>query len=125
MALVLARRQSRDRVDERGAQDRESFGLDAARRDNGVAHERVAVEDEEMARAGREVLGEHVSELVLFMCSNAHVDDGLPQPRRRKLLAREDPDGVDARIVSSTGTTSQARARAPASDLRYCRSWSC
>lgn|SRR5829696_7320695 len=51
VALVLARRQSRDRVDERGAQDWESFGLDTARRDNCVADECVAVVRDEMARA--------------------------------------------------------------------------
>jgi hypothetical protein len=35
------------------------------------------------------------------VCSNAHIDDGLPQPRRGEFLAREDPDRIDASIVSS------------------------
>ncbi len=51
VALFLAQRQSRDCVDKRGTQDRESFGLDSARRDDRVAHECVAVVREEMARA--------------------------------------------------------------------------
>jgi pimeloyl-ACP methyl ester carboxylesterase len=57
-----------------------------------------------MARVRREVFGEHVPEFVIFVCSKAHVDDGLPQPRRGKLLAREDPYRVDASIVSFIGT---------------------
>jgi hypothetical protein len=44
------------------------------------------------------------------MCSKAHVDDGLPQPRRGELLAREDPDRIHASIVSSIGTRRAQRA---------------
>src|SRR4029078_7869097 len=109
VALVLARRQSGDCVDERGAQDRESFGLYTARRDNRVAHARVTVVRQEMARARREVFGEHVLEFVVFVRSNAQVDDGLAQPRRGELLAREDPDRSDASILSSGGTRRVSR----------------
>jgi len=36
------------------------------------------------------------------VCSNAHIDDGVPEPRRGELLAREDPDRIDRGIISST-----------------------
>ncbi len=35
------------------------------------------------------------------MCSKAHVDDCLPQPRRCEFLTREDPDRTHADIVSA------------------------
>jgi hypothetical protein len=39
--------------------------------------------------------------------SNAQVDDGLAQPRRGELFAREDPDRIDASILSCSGNSTR------------------
>jgi hypothetical protein len=49
-------------------------------------------------------------EFVVFVRGKAQVDDGLAQPRRGELLAREDPDRSDASILSSgEASTSQSK----------------